>query len=116
MEYKFKQTKALNKNLVNFQFDVLKIKSNAQFYQRQCGYAKMLLQKWSYEDLLLVLKMYANIGIPKWYKSIYYLGKETEKQINMARDWKYITEHKTEKKEVKNIRRIKKVKINTDIF
>ena len=82
-----KVTGIKHKDLINFQFEELNVKSNAAFYQRQCGVTKSLLEAYSYEDLLLVLKMYKEIGLPKGYKSIYYLKNDTQKQIESAKNY-----------------------------
>lgn len=87
MEEKFKKTEYEHKNLVNYQFDVLGIKSDTRFYQRQCGKAKQLLNEYTYEELLNILRMYKEIGLPKEYKSIYYLGKNTKEKIEMANNF-----------------------------
>ena len=86
-EFVFKQTTLQHKNLVNFQFDVLGVKSGTMFYQRQCAQAKLLLMHYSYEDLLNVLKFFALTSLPKGYKSIYFLGHDTDTWIYVAKQY-----------------------------
>lgn len=112
IEYKYKRSELKHKDLVNFQFDVLGVKSGTPFYQRQCGYAKTLLDNgYAYEDLMRVLHMMKEVGLPKTYKSIYWLGKNTNCLIEMASDYFENKSKNTETVEVKN----KKVRRKFDV-
>ena len=114
-EYKFKETTTKHKNLVNFQFDVLGVKSGTSFYQRQCGQAKMLLCHYEYEDLLNVLKMFAETSLPNGYKSIYFLGRSTEMWIDIAKEYFKTHSNVTEVIKQNEVNSIKKKKIQLEM-
>ena len=115
MKYNFKETKALHKNLVNFQFDVLNIKSGTPFYQRQCGQAKMLLCHYDYNDLLNVLKMFADTQVPSGYKSIYFLGRDTQIWIDVAKSYFKSCDKATEVIKQNEINEVKRRKIQLEM-
>lgn len=100
MNYEFKKSGLAHKDLVNFQFEVLNLKCGTAFYQRQCGVTKRLLQNFTYEELLSVLVMFKEVGLPKTYKSIYFLEKnDTRSLIDIASI--YFKYKKEEKKKVR---------------
>lgn len=102
IEYKYKKTGLPHKDLVNFQFEVLGIKSGTRFYQQQCGKAKLLLEKYEFEDLMRILRMIKEVGIPKSYKSIYFLDKDTEKKIEISKNYFKNKEKPIEKVKITN--------------
>ena len=113
MEEKFKKTQYEHKNLVNYQFEVLGVKSDTRFYQRQCGKAKQLLKEYTYEDLLNILRMYKETGLPKGYKSIYFLGVDTKLKIETAKNYfASKNSNKVLESNVTNQKKVVKRKIN----
>lgn len=96
-KYKYKVTNT-HKDIVNFQVDVLGYKCIPSFYQRQCGVAKALLTKYTLEEVLTVLAYFKETGVPKNYKSIYYLREHIDFFVPVAKV--YFLDIKEKKKEL----------------
>lgn len=101
-----------HKDIINYQYSVLGMKCTSAFYQRQCGVAKTLLQKYSLEDIILVLEMFKKHGKPKDYKSVYYFTKiDLDTLIDCAKELKKRSEEVVEEIEVRNEKKKDKLQI-----
>lgn len=103
----YKITGIKHKDLVNYQYEVLGMKCNPHFYQRQCSVTKKLLTLFEYEDILLIMKMYNEVGKPKNYKSIYFFMVDTQNKIDQAKSY-FKTKEELNKVENVTLNNIKK--------
>lgn len=101
-----------HKDIINYQYEVLNMKCTSVFYQRQCGVAKTLLQKYALDDIMLILEMFKEFGKPKEYKSVYFFTKvDVDKFISHAKELKKQRDKEVLEEEVVNIKKKEKLKI-----